>query len=315
MEELMMNLRRLAAVSLALLVVLSGLSFSCPSARAEREWTPGNLTWNLSDDGTLTITAMNPSAWNNYMNDFDSESPAPWLIDDNGNDHRDLIKKVVLGPGIRNCGEYAFEYCKNLTTVEMAADSVKLIGTRAFGECKKLKTIRFSGNLEGIFSWAFEGCSGLSSVTLPASLQTIEDAAFASCNLSSVKVAEGTEVKTWDFFYPCKENEAYLYHIALPAKVRSVGWGAFAYNPLPHDSLDIKFNIPSGVTKIGEDAFAGCDSVKYMFIPALTAIIGDSAFPEGTRIITYYASDSVREFARNNGIILLELEDPYGGNG
>ena len=142
-------MKRIVCFILALLLVLSGLSFSCPSAKAEREWTSGNLSWNLSADGTLTITAMNPNAWNNYMNDFDSESPAPWLVDDDGQDVRDKIKKVVIGKGVRNCGEYAFEYCENLTSVEMDADSVELIGCRAFGDCKKLTTVKFSANLEG----------------------------------------------------------------------------------------------------------------------------------------------------------------------
>ncbi len=120
-----MKLRRLSLVFLALLLVLSGLSFSCPSAKAEREWTPGNLSWNLSADGALTITAMNPNATNNYMSDFDEDHPAPWLIDDEGNDVRDKIKKVVIGKGVRNCGEIAFENCSNLTTVEMAPTAWK----------------------------------------------------------------------------------------------------------------------------------------------------------------------------------------------
>ena len=328
-----MKLRRLALLSLALLLVLSGLSFSCPSAKAEREWTPGNLSWNLSADGTLTITAMNPNAWNNYMNDFDSESPAPWLIDDNGQDVRGKIKKVVIGKGVRNCGEYAFEYCKNLTSVEMDADSVELIGCRAFGDCKKLTTVNFSANLEGIFTWAFERCSGLTSVTLPAALQTLETGAFADCSISSVNVTEGTETKTWGFFYPSDTTNR-IVEIDLPASVRTVECGAFAWNPLPYLTPEVV--IPSGTTvisdktfegsgvryvwltedttEIGSNAFYNCGSLKYVYVPWGCQKFGENCFSGHTAIVTISASDKLRDYAAAHGIKILELEDPNADN-
>lgn len=328
-----MYLRRFAIVTLALLAVLSGFSFSCRAAKAEREWTPGNMYWNLSNDGTLTIGALNPAAWNNYMNDFDEESPAPWLIDEAGNDHHDQIKKVVLKKGVRNCGEHAFNCCKNLTTVEMDADSVEIIGPGAFRECKKLETVRFSGNLEEIMEWAFEGCSSLSSVTFPASLEKIESAAFASCNLSSVKVAEGAEVKTWAFYYPADTADR-LFEINLPENVQEVGSGVFAYNLLSYTLPEVV--IPSGTTTIGSEAFEGsgvrfvwlpedttrigsrafanCDGLKYVYVPSDCQDIGEMAFDYRTAIVTPYVS-GVFETLRNEGYKVLEVEDPYGGNG
>ena len=129
----MKKYRQLTILSLALVMALAGFFFCGSSARADQEWTPGNLSWNLSEDGTLTVTAMNVNAWNNYMNDFDKECRPPWYP------QRDQIKKVVLAQGVRNAGEYAFEDCVNLESVEMAADSVEAIGYHAFGNCTKLK--------------------------------------------------------------------------------------------------------------------------------------------------------------------------------
>jgi hypothetical protein len=329
-----MKIRRLVTAFLTLLLVLSSLSFASPSAKAEREWTPGNLSWNLSEDGTLTITAMNPNAWNNYMNDFDSENPAPWQVDDQGNDIRHKVKKLVIGTGVRNCGEYAFDRCKNLTTVEMAADSVKLIAMCALRDCTKLKTIRLSENLEEIHYEAFRGCSGLTSVTLPASLQQIEDAAFAHCGLTSVNVPEGTAVKTWDFFYPRDTYSLFLYHISLPANVRNVYNGAFAYNPLPYDTPECI--LPQGTTVISAETFAGAgvryvwlsedstrigsgafagSNLQFIYIPWGCQEFGDNALPEGTAVLTLGASDQLKEYVRTHGLKLLELEDPEAGNG
>ena len=329
-----MKIRRLVAASLALLLVLSGLSFACPSAKAEREWTPGNLSWDLSDDGTLTITAADPTAWNNTMNDFSHESPAPWQVDDKGNDIRHKIKKLVIGPGIKNCGEYAFDRCINLTTVVMDADSVTAVGPDAFAGCKKLKTVQFSENLETICSFAFDRCVKLTSVTLPVSLQRIEDAAFAHCGLTSVNVPEGTAVKTWDFFYPRDTYSLFLYHISLPANVRNVYNGAFAYNPLPYDTPECI--LPQGTTVISAETFAGAgvryvwlsedstrigsgafagSNLQFIYIPWGCQEFGDNALPEGTAVLSYGPSDQLKEYVRTHGLRLLELEDPEAGNG
>ncbi len=329
-----MKIRQLVSVFLALLFVLAGVRFDGSSAKAEREWTPGNLSWNLSEDGTLTIAAADPAAWNNSMNDFDSEEPAPWQVDDQGNDIRHKVKKLVIKPGVRNCGEYAFDHCKNLTTVEMAPDSVEAIGACAFRNCTKLKTIRFSENLKEIQYEAFMGCSRLSSVTLPASLQQIGGAAFAHCGLTSVKVPEGTVEKTWDFFYPQDNYSVFLYHISLPANVQHVNYGAFAYNPLPHDTPECI--LPQGTTVINAETFAGA-GVRYVWLSEDTTAIGsgafvgsglqaiyipwgcqqfgDNALPEGTAVLSYGASNPLKEYVRTYGLKLLELEDPDGGNG
>ena len=334
-----MKLRQLALFSLALLMALA--CFGGTSAKAEREGTHGNLSWNLSADGTLTITAMDPNAWNNCMSDFDEESPAPWLVDDDGNDVRDRIKKVVLGPGVQNCGEIAFENCSNLTTVEMDADSVEGISYNAFANCKNLKSVQFSGNLKVILRCAFEGCTGLTSVTLPATLQTIESGAFACCSISSVKVAEGTAVKTWDFFYPTPDlSKDVLYSVALPANVGTVECGAFFGNPLPYKDLVWDFIIPSEVTEIKEDtfcgtnphsvwihdnvtvigknAFAGCTSLEYVYLPWEYESFSDSAFPAGTALLVKCGPGGlpyeIRTYAERNGLTVLQYGYPYTGN-
>ena len=130
-----MKIRRLVTAFLALLLALSGLSFACPSAKAEGDWSNGGLSYSFAG-GILTISASpDVPDGKNWMHDFDSESRPPWEVD------RDAIKTIRITNGVRNIGEYAFTGYKNLTTVVMDADSVTAVGPDAFKGCKKLKTV------------------------------------------------------------------------------------------------------------------------------------------------------------------------------
>ena len=130
-----MKIRRLVTAFLTLLLVLSGLSFACPSAKAEGDWSNGGLSYSFAG-GVLTISASpDVPDGKNWMHDFDSESRPPWEVD------RDAIKTIRITNGVRNIGEYAFTGYKNLTTVVMDADSVTAVGPDAFKGCKKLKTV------------------------------------------------------------------------------------------------------------------------------------------------------------------------------
>lgn len=69
-------------------------------------------------------------------------------------------------------------------------DGVKEIGNRAFEGCKGLASVTLSASVTSIGHCAFGGCSGLDSVAIPASVTLIGDSAFSGCtNLALVKFA------------------------------------------------------------------------------------------------------------------------------
>ena len=82
---------------------------------------------------------------------------------------------------------------------------------------------------------AFEGCSGLTSITIPTSIITIEKGAFYGCSG--------------------------LTYLAIPESVTSIGVGAFSvcYNLT-------SIYIPSSVTKIDSYAFDHCPSLNHIVI-------------------------------------------------
>ena len=278
--------------------------------------------------GELVITG--DGAMDNYWGD----TSTPW------EEQRDDIRKVTIVDGVTYSGGSAFSSCRYIETVVMA-DSVTEIGGYAFSGNYSLKNITFSGNLETIGYYAFEFCGDLTSVSLPESLKTIRYAAFLCCGITSVSVSSGP-VKTWNFFYPYgaeeldqepEYNRCFVCRVDLPAGIEDARQAIFAYNPLSHDYPD--FFLPSDVTTIGAEAlsgtkarfiwlgsdvttigskaFAWCSGLRYVYLPEEISSIGTDAFPEGTVLIVNSAYG--QQYAVQNGLEFIMLEDPYGGNG
>ena len=131
-----------------------------------------------------------------------------------------------------------------ITTIDIPA-SVQTIGEAAFQECTKLATVKFEAGslletLEGysgsLYYGAFYGCTSLTSIEIPASVQTIGAATFQGCSrLADVKFEEGSKLSAIEGYccgYGC--------------------YGAFLGCPL------ITIDIPASVQTIGEAAFQEC---------------------------------------------------------
>ncbi len=98
--------------------------------------------------------------------------------------------------------------------------------------------------------YAFCGCTGLTSVTIPSSVTSIGNYAFRGCTgLTSVTIPESV---TWigvGAFSGCTG----LTSVTIPESVTSIGAGAFS------DCTGLtSVTIPNSVTKIGNSAFSYC---------------------------------------------------------
>lgn len=99
------------------------------------------IEWNLSGDGTLTITG------NGKMYNFDFCS-SPWY---NSNSE---IKSIVIKNGITSIGDYAFYNCSYITSVNIPG-TVKYIGDDAFAYCYELAEITGCDGVEAVYASSF----------------------------------------------------------------------------------------------------------------------------------------------------------------
>lgn len=79
--------------------------------------------------------------------------------------------------GVTTISAYAFDYCYNLTSVDMY-NTVTAINDHAFSFCWGLESIRLSDNLKTLGDKALAHCDSLSRIDLPTNLTSIGDDAF-----------------------------------------------------------------------------------------------------------------------------------------
>ena len=120
--------------------------------------------------------------------------------------------------------------------------------------------------------WAFYGCSGLTSLTIPSGVTSIGDKAFRGCSrLTSLTIPSGvTSIGDWAF-----SGCSGLTSLTLPSSVTSIGNDAFT-----GCSGLTSMTLPSGVTSIGDYAFYGCSGLTSLTLPSSVTSIGDYAFQD-----------------------------------
>ena len=80
-------------------------------------------------------------------------------------------------------------------TYENVEYSVTSIENRAFEGCSGLTSVTIPNSVTSIGEWAFSGCSGLTSVTIPNSVTSIGDWAFYDC--SGLKKVIVKDIAAW----------------------------------------------------------------------------------------------------------------------
>lgn len=146
---------------------------------------------------------------------------------------------------------------------------VTTIGHYAFAGCKGITSVSIPNSITLIGGFAFEDCDGLSTVTIPNSVTSIEDYAFHFCDkLASVTISTGMSSIKDGTFEGCA-----LTSVVIPNTIRTISFGAFRYC----DYLT-RVTISKGVTSIEEVAFQGCNGLTKVFIPDSVTDIGQSAF-------------------------------------
>ncbi|MBR4881381.1 MAG: leucine-rich repeat domain-containing protein, partial [Clostridia bacterium] len=100
-------------------------------------------------------------------------------------DNCDELITVTIGNDVKKIGDAAFIFCDKLTTVSIGYGA-EIIDEDAFYWCKSLKKVVIPDTVTEIGDRAFGG-TALEFVSLPASLNTLGDGAFANCaSLSDV---------------------------------------------------------------------------------------------------------------------------------
>lgn len=257
------------------------------------------LHWKVTSTLTSkTLTITGTGAMPDF--DFPNGNLAPWwnyeALGMNAISEIDFgikgnLKRVIIGDGVTNVGDYALFFLPAATQVTLP-DSVTSIGRYGIAMCSKLTGLSIPKGVTGIGDFglagngltaitlpdglqslgrgAFDSCASLTNTTLPAAITAVPGKCFADCTkLLNVKYA-GTVTAIGDLaFESCKALTA----APIPETVTAIGASAFTGCTALTD-----VTIPASVSTIPEDCFHGCTALADIDLPGTVTSVGHNAF-------------------------------------
>ena len=172
--------------------------------------------------------------------------------------------------------------CKN--SAIPADGSVTSIGNYAFDGCGGLTEISIPNSVTSIGNYAFRNCTNITEISIPGSVTNIGNYAFYSCNILNLNIADGVKnIGNYAFCYCSK-----LTQITLPESVKAIGSDAFS-----HCTKLTTINIPESITAISSYTFHYCVNLTAISLPESIKSIGFGAYKNCTSLTTISIPASV----------------------
>lgn len=153
------------------------------------------------------------------------------------------IKEFIIPNNITSIGDFAFEGCNSLTSVEIG-NNVTSIGYDAFDDCTSLTSVEIPNNVKSIDYKAFCNCTALTKVNYTGTIDQWVEINFYDALSNPLYYANNLYI-----------NNQLITKVVLTTATK-INDDAFT-NCISLTSV----TIPDSVTSIGNDAFSGCYSL------------------------------------------------------
>ena len=321
------NLRDVTFAPFAKLTVLPEGTFA--GSAIERITIPASVTEIAGASSTKGVFA----GCTNLVSVSFAEGSKCALIGDRAFSGCTALREFTVPVTVSTLGEAAFENCTSLVSVVIPAGTTQLGGS-LFISCTSLTDVTLNSKTTELPGWMFANCSSLTEIVLPGSVSAIGNNCFTNTNIEAFRVAENStalvEVDGVVFAadmsrilaYPEKKQTKTF---TVPATVTSVEAGIVKGNPylreLVFEEGDeqlvigerafydlpglVRLVLPQRLLSIGEYAFAYCDNLMYVNVPATATeqTIGEYAF---------YGCHKLLEICNESTLEIVAGETTYG---
>lgn len=213
--------------------------------------TDGNLQYLDLQEAKLVGSDISINVYTNGYNQGETNTvECTAKIEPDGNDFSNLFRKV-----------------SKLNTVIMP-EYLTTTGSGTFMD-SPLSSITLPQNLTSIDDNAFNGCGGLRDISIPSGVTSIGNGAFEGCWLQHIYLHDGLKsIGNYAF-----ANSA-LKEINIPNSVEYIGEGCFYHC----GGLEEAVISSDHITEIPNEAFADCNALNIIKLPANLERIGERAF-------------------------------------
>ncbi len=297
-------------------IVLGGLSLS--SCKGEVFSSQRDFAFTLLPDGTYEISQGSTAPLKSITIPASHNGKPVTAIAKEGFQDCEM-NSVTIPQSVTTLGDAAFGDCRSLTSVALTK-SVTHIGKYAFAGCKKLKHLTLPDNLTEISANLFTNCEALQTVNIPQSVTKIGNEAFWGCtafsefiipdhitdmgvnvfsiNKNEMKFNEYEQmlyVGTAEnpYYYLAGKNAKELTTVKIHSDCKIIGKMELLQGISFHTPLQL--TIPRGVVKIANKAFANCDALQSVWLPASLTDYGEGAFYQCKNLTKAVFDDDTEE--------------------
>ena len=176
----------------------------------------------------------------------------------------------------------------------------------------------------GIQGYAFSGCTDLSYVYIPASIEKMQSGVFRGCSkLLRIDVdSNSTSYKSIDGVLYTSDMGLYAYPIGKEESSYTVEIGTKNIWPFAFWGAHIeRVSLPQTVTEIGQDAFCGT-KLRSIELPDSVTTVGDGVFTACKELVSVKLSQNLRRLSYNmfnncpnlNAVDIGDGTSSIGGN-
>lgn len=167
-----------------------------------------------------------------------------------------------------------------VVTNQLGGYPVTAIGYSAFDGCNGLTSITIPEGITSIGTRAISECLSLTNISLPSTLVALgDDAFYFDTALPCIVIPEGIKTLPYEALFRC----AALTNVSLPSTLTSIDVSAFDNcTSLP------SIVIPANVTNLSTFAFYGCTRLKNVYFAGPAPSYGSMVFQLADNATVYY---------------------------